>query len=204
MSLPSPFTDLIREFMRFPGIGPKTSERLVFSLLRRPKEEIQAFIRALLVFKEAAHVCATCFHCTDSGNSECGICKDARRNRTVLCVIADSLDLFALESAGYRGLYHVLGGVVNPLKNIHLKDLRVAELVNRLRKSFDSPFPVQEVILGLDPNYEGELTVRALRRELNGLPIKITRLAKGLPQGGDLDYADEITLGEAIRGRREI
>lgn len=204
MSLPSPFTDLIREFMRFPGIGPKTSERLVFSLLRRPKDDIQAFIRALLVFNEAVRVCATCFHFTDTRGVECEICKDARRERTVLCVIADSVDLFALEAAGFRGLYHVLGGLVNPLKNVHLKNLRVAELTSRLRKSLDSPSPIQEVILGLDPNYEGELTARALRRELNGLPIKITRLARGLPQGGDLDYADEVTLSEALKGRREM
>lgn len=204
MLLPQSFTDLIREFMRFPGIGPKTSERLVFSLLRRPKEDIHAFARALLAFGDSVHICATCYHFTDTGNSECAICRDGKRDRTILCVIADSLDLFALESAGYRGLYHVLGGLINPLKNVHLKDLRVPELLARLRESFASASIIQEVIFGFDPNYEGELTTSGLRRELNGLPIKITRLAKGLPQGGDLDYADEITLGEAIKGRREV
>ncbi|HCA66706.1 MAG: recombination protein RecR [Candidatus Jacksonbacteria bacterium RIFOXYA2_FULL_44_7] len=204
MLLPSTFTDLIREFMRLPGVGPKTSERLVFSLLRRKKEDIHAFARALFIFSESVNLCAECFHFTDKNVGDCAICRDSRRERTILCVISDSLDLIALESAGYRGLYHVIGGVINPLKNMHLKDLRVAELITRLKRSFDSSAPVQEIILGFDPNYEGELTASALRRELNGLPIKITRLARGLPQGGDLDYADEITLKEAIRGRREF
>ncbi|MBI4359829.1 MAG: recombination protein RecR [Candidatus Jacksonbacteria bacterium] len=204
LNFPSPITDLIREFARLPGIGPKTSERLVFSLLRRPKEDIHAFARALLNFSEAVWVCPVCFHFTDSAGAMCAICRDKKRERTILLVVADSLDLLALESAGYRGLYHVLGGLINPLKNVYLKNLRVHELLKRLNESFNSPFPIEEMIFAFDPNYEGELTGSALRRELNGFPIKITRLAKGLPQGGDLDYADEITIGEALKGRREI
>lgn len=202
MLLPPSFANLIREFMRLPGIGPKTSERLVFSLLRRSKEDIRSFAEELLGFAESVHLCETCFHFTDGAYRECMICRDQKRERSILCAVADSLDLIAIENAGFRGIYHVLHGVVNPLKNAYLKDMKTAELCLRISASFSSPVPIREIILGFDPNYEGELTARSIQRELNGFPITITRLARGLPQGGDLDYADEITLSEALKGRR--
>lgn len=200
MTLPSSIQNLIREFSRLPGIGPKTSERLVFSLFQRPKSQIQALINALAVFNQEIHLCGQCFNFTDNGQlSLCQICADAKRDQSVICVVADSLDLIAIESTGYQGLYHILGGIINPLKGVRIEDLRVNELIKRLNN-------IKEIILAFDPNQEGEMTCYHLKQVLNALGknIKITRLARGLPQGGDLDYADEITLGEAMRGRREM
>ena len=208
MTLPRSIQDLITQFSRLPGIGPKTSERLVFSLLKRPKSQIQALINALAVFNQEIYLCGQCFNFTDNGQmSLCQVCADPKRDQSTICVVADSIDLIAIESTGYQGLYHILGGTVNPLKGVRIEDLRVNELIKRLNN-------IKEVILAFDPNQEGEMTGYHLKQELSKLNqppfairatggLTITRLARGLPQGGDLDYADEITLGEAMRGRRE-
>ncbi|MEK9166011.1 MAG: recombination mediator RecR [Patescibacteria group bacterium] len=200
MTLPRSIQDLIIQFSRLPGIGPKTSERLVFSLFQRPKSQIQALINALAVFNQEIHLCGQCFNFADKDQfSLCQICADSKRDQSIICVVADSLDLIAIESTGYQGLYHILGGVVNPLKGVKIENLRVNELIKRLDN-------IKEVILAFDPNQEGEMTCYQLKQALSSqlAQIKITRLARGLPQGGDLDYADEITLGEALRGRREV
>lgn len=200
MQLPRSIQDLIIQFSRLPGIGPKTSERLVFSLFQRPKSQIQALINALAVFNQEIHLCGRCFNFADNRQlSLCQICADPKRDQSIICVVADSLDLIAIESTGYQGLYHILGGVVNPLKGVRIEDLRVNEFIKRLNN-------IKEIILAFDPNQEGEMTCYQLKQILNqfGQKIKITRLARGLPQGGDLDYADEVTLGEAMRGRREM
>lgn len=198
MTLPASIQNLINEFTKFPGIGPKTAERLVFWLLRNPKNYAHVFAQALLKFSEEIHVCPLCFNFTANGTSAlCAICGDQKRDRSILCVVAETLDLLSIESAGYQGLYHVLGGTVNLLKNEPMQSLRFKELISRLK---NTP-PIEEVILAFDPNHEGEMTCHYLKQELKPLDIKITRLGRGLPQGGDLDYADEITLGEALKGR---
>lgn len=218
MTLPSSIQNLIREFTRLPGIGPKTSERLVFSLLRRPKSQIHTLIQALISFNQEIHLCPQCFNFTNSKiSSLCSICSDAKRDQSTVCVIADIADLIAIESTGYQGLYHILGGVINPLKGVKIESLRVKELAERIVRQRDAingvSLGIKEIILAFDPNQEGEMTCYQLKQALAQLPafakasaglVKITRLARGLPQGGDLDYADEITLGEAMKGRREM
>ena len=201
MVLPVSIKNLIKEFSRLPGIGPKTSERLVFSLLRWPKSQIFEFIKALSAFSEEIHLCASCYNFTNNGqDSVCAICADPKRDQSTICVVADTLDLIALEATdNYHGLYHILGGVVNPLKGVKLADLRSQQLIARATQP-----SIKEIILAFDPNQEGELTCYNLKQALDGLLVKITRLARGLPQGGDLDYADEVTLTEALKGRREV
>lgn len=195
--LPSPIQNLINEFTRLPGIGPKTSERLVFWLLQQPKTRVQSFAETLFAFTQEIHLCSQCFNFSEN-NSLCTICTNNKRDRTTICIVADNLDLLAMEATGYQGLYHVLGGVVNPLKGKTLEHLHFNELLTRINTE------VQEIILAFDPNQEGELTCYYIKKELNRFQIKITRLGIGLPQGGDLDYADEITLGAALKGRREM
>jgi recombination protein RecR len=205
MIFPPPIQNLINQFSRLPGIGPKTSERLVFSLLRGPKNQIQNLTNALSNFSKEIHLCGRCFNF--ASGLLCKICSDPKRDHTTICVVADNLDLLAIESSGYQGLYHVLGGLVNPLSGIKLENLRIRELIKRIGK-------VKEVILAFDPNQEGELTCHYLKQALlklnqsrlapngAGVALRITRLGLGLPQGGDLDYADEVTLREALKGRR--
>ena len=204
MILPSPIQNLTAAFSRLQGIGPKTSERLVFSLLKKPASEVRGLSRALLEFSEHIRLCPVCFHFTDKSGAACAICTDVRRDPSFLCVVGDNLDLLAMETAGYRGRYHVLGGLLNPLRNITADDLRIKELFRRINDSTDEELAIKEIIFAFDPNHEGEITASYIKRALAGLPIKITRLARGLPQGGDLDYADEITLREALKGRSEI
>jgi len=205
MRLPLSIQNLINEFSRLPGVGPKTSERLVFSLLQRPKEQIVGFAEALREFSRTIHTCSLCFNFADKGeNSVCAICTDTKRDTTVICVVADSLDLIAMESTGYVGVYHVLGGLLNPLRNIAPEQIRMAQLITRINQATGESITITEIILAFDPNQEGELTAGHIKRELGSLPIKITRLARGLPQGADLDYADQITLSEALKGRRAV
>ena len=205
MTLPSPIRNLITAFSRLPGIGPKTSERLVFSLLKKPSSEMLELATALLEFSKQIRLCPICFHFSDNGsNGLCAICNDSRRDQTLLCVVGDNLDLIAMETSGYHGRYHILGGLLNPLRNITADDLRINELFQRINNLTEDELTIKEIILAFDPNHEGEITASYIKRALSGLPIKITRLARGLPQGGDLDYADEITLSEALKGRREV
>ncbi|HIP96839.1 MAG TPA: recombination protein RecR [Anaerolineae bacterium] len=195
---PEPVTRLIEEFSRLPGIGPKTASRLTFYLLRSPAEQTMALAEAIRQLKERISFCEVCYNITEA--SPCPICRDEHRDRTQICVVEEPLDVLALErTRAYHGLYHVLHGAISPVEGIGPDDLRIAELLDRLRGG-----GVGEVILATNPSLEGEATAMYLERRLAPLDVRVTRLARGLPVGGDLEYADEITLARAIEGRQEM
>ncbi|MDP9016803.1 MAG: recombination mediator RecR, partial [Candidatus Eremiobacteraeota bacterium] len=177
---------------------PKTAARLVFYLLNRPRNEAQALAEAILAVKDRVRLCSICYSITEA--DPCPFCTDERRDRTVLCVVAEAKDIFALErTSAYRGRYHVLGGLISPMDGIGPAQLRVKELVERVGS--ESP---QELIIATNPNAEGEATALYLSRLIGPLGVHVTRLAYGLPIGGDLDYADEVTLAKALEGRRTL
>lgn len=198
MKYPQAIQKLVDIFSQLPTVGPKTAERYVFYLLKQPTEELQKLAQAITELKERTILCQDCLAISES--NPCSICKDNRRNHSLLCLVADSRDMIALESIKqYNGLYFVLGGVINTIENIGPEKLRVNELLLRLKKN-----QIKEIILGLDPNLEGETTAIYLTKLLKPYKIKITHLAKGLPMGADLEYADEITLANALKYRSEI
>jgi len=189
---------LINEFSKLPTIGPKTAARLVFYLLNRPRNEAQSLSEAILAVKDKVRLCTLCFSLTE--HEPCDICTDERRDRTTLCVVAEAKDIYAIERTGaYRGRYHVLGGLISPMDGVGPAQLRVKELIERV----GAENPV-EVILATNPNAEGEATALYLSRLITPSGTSVTRLAYGLPIGGDLDYADEITLTKALEGRRVL
>ena len=191
-----PVARLIDEFNKLPGIGPKTAQRLTFYLLRMPAEEARALADAIVEVKERIGFCSTCFNITES--DPCWICRGAR-DRSMICVVEEPLDVLALERTGhYKGLYHVLHGAISPMEGIGPEELRIRELLGRLGEG------VQEVILATNPNLEGEATAMYLTKLLAPLGPRVTRLARGLPVGGDLEYADEVTLSKALEGRKEM
>jgi recombination protein RecR len=195
---PEPVTRLIEAFSQLPGIGPKTASRLTYYLLLRPPEQSQSLAEALRALKEKTVFCATCFNITD--HSPCAVCRDEGRDRSMLCVVEEPLDVLALERTGeFRGLYHVLHGAISPVDGIGPDELRINELMARLRVE-----PAREVLLATNPNLEGEATAMYLARLLQPTGVRLTRLARGLPVGGDLEYADAITLSRALQGRQEI
>ncbi len=195
---PEPVTRLIEEFSKLPGIGPKTASRLTFYLLRAPKEQALDLAKALKELKERTTFCSICFNITEE--DPCPICRDEGRDHSLICVVEDPLDVMAIERTGkYRGVYHVLHGVLSPVDGIGPEDLKIPELMARLRAN-----PVREVILATNPNLEGEATAMYLYRQIAPLGVKVTRLARGLPIGGDLEYADEMTLIRALEGRSEM
>jgi recombination protein RecR len=195
---PEPVARLIEALQRLPGIGPKTAQRLTFFLLKRPAEEVRELAEALLAVKERIVYCRTCFNVTDE--DPCRICRDPGRDSGVLCVVEEPNDLLAMERTGeFRGRYHVLLGALSPLEGIGPEDLKVRELLARLDAG-----GVAEVILATNPNVEGEATALYLARLLRPLGVRVTRIARGLPVGGDLEYADQVTLSKALEGRREI
>jgi recombination protein RecR len=195
---PEPVARLIEEFSRLPGIGPKTASRLTFFLLRSPTEQAESLAEALRQLRERIIFCSTCFNITEE--SPCPICRDEGRDRSLICVVEEPLDVLAIErTREYRGLYHVLHGAISPVDGIGPEDLKIRELINRLRAE-----PVEEVILATNPSLEGEATAMYLHRQLMPLGVRVTHLARGLPVGGDLEYADEITLARALEGRREM
>jgi recombination protein RecR len=195
---PEPVARLIEALQRLPGIGPKTAQRLTFFLLKRPAEEVRELSAALLAVKERIGACRSCFNVTDE--DPCRICADPARDGAVLCVVEEPNDLLAMERTGeYKGRYHVLQGALSPLDGIGPEDLRVRELLGRLDAG-----GVREVILATNPNVEGEATALYLAKLLRPLGIRTTRIARGLPVGGDLEYADQVTLSKALEGRREI
>lgn len=195
---PEPVTRLIEAFAQLPGIGPKTASRLTFYLLRRPAEQAEALADALREMKQRTVFCSTCFNITEV--SPCAICGDERRDRSILCVVEEPLDVVAIDRTGeYRGLYHVLHGAISPVDGIGPDELRINELMARLKAE-----PVQEVLLATNPNLEGEATAMYLAQLIQPSGVRITRLARGLPVGGDLEYADTVTLGRALQGRREM
>lgn len=190
---------LIDEFHRLPGVGPKTAQRLTFYLLRAPKEQAQSLAEALAGLKEQVVTCSICQNIAEE--NPCAICRDDARDRTIVCVVEEPLDVLALErTREYHGLYHVLHGAISPVEGIGPDDLRTQELLTRIRRDPG----IQEIILATNPNLEGEATAMYLERLIKPLGIKLTRLARGLPVGGDLEYADEVTLTRALEGRREV
>ena len=198
-----PVARLIEEFTKLPGIGPKTAQRLTFFLLRAPAEEAKALAEAILRMKERVTFCSVCYNITET--DPCRICAGDERDRSVICVVEEPLDVLALERTGsYEGLYHVLHGAISPVDGIGPDDLRIEGLLRRLQGTGGSASPVREVILATNPNLEGEATAMYLARLIAALGVRVTRLARGLPVGGDLEYADEVTLTRALEGRREM
>ena len=192
-----PLTELINQFSRLPGIGKKTAQRLAYSILEQPPERARQFADALINAREKIHFCATCQSLTDL--DVCQICADDRRDKSVICV-EDPRDVMAFErTREYRGVYHVLHGVISPLDNIGPDKLRIKELMARL-----SDGTVKEIIMATNPTVEGEATASYISRLVKPMGIKVTRLAYGIPVGGDLEYADEYTLARALEGRNEI
>ena len=192
-----PVQDLIDELGRLPGVGPKSAQRIAFYLLKLPKGDAQQLATANVEVKERIGFCGTCWNISES--DLCGLCADPQRQTGSLCVVEEPKDGIALERAGFRGRYHVLQGALNPMEGIGPEQLRIRELMSRI-----SDEEVQELILCTNPNIEGEATAMYLSRQLQPLGIKVTRKASGLPVGGDLEYADELTLGRALEGRREL
>lgn len=192
-----PVARLVEELSRLPGIGPKTASRLTFYLLRAPKEQVKALSQAIGELREKIVTCEICYNITEE--SPCDICRDEERDRSLLCVVEEPLDVIAIERTEYKGLYHVLGGVISPMDGIGPENLKIAQLLRRLESE-----PVKEVILATNPSLEGESTAIYIRRLLSSSPIKVTRIAHGLPVGGDLEYADQVTLTRALEGRREM
>ena len=189
--------NLVAQLTRLPGIGSRTAQRLAFHILQRPKDEVLALAGALTDVKERVRFCRECGNLTEE--DVCGICSDARRDTTVICVVEQPVDLVSLERTHeFRGLYHVLGGALSPIDGVEPSDLRIDELLRRVESN-----GVQEVVLATNPNMTGEATAAFLADRLRDR-VRVTRLASGLPVGGDLEYADEVTLGRALSGRREM
>lgn len=190
--------DLIDELGRLPGVGPKSAQRIAFHLLQADPADVQRLTEVLTVVKQKVRFCERCFNVAEG--ELCRICTDPRRSDEVLCVVEEPKDILAIErTAEFRGRYHVLGGAISPIDGIGPDDLKITELMRRLGSE-----PVQEVILATNPNLNGEATATYLARLLAALDIRVTRLASGLPVGGDLDYADQVTLGRAFEGRRVV
>ena len=193
-----PLTELINQFSRLPGIGKKTAQRLAYSILEQPPERAKQFADALVNAREKIHFCAVCQSLTDL--DVCQICSDIGRDKSVICVVEDPRDVMAFErTREFRGVYHVLHGVISPLDNIGPDKLRIKELMERL-----SDGTVKEIIMATNPTVEGEATASYISRLVKPMGIKVTRLAYGIPVGGDLEYADEYTLARALEGRNEI
>jgi len=198
MYYPEPIAKLIDSFSRLPGIGPKTAGRLAFHVLRMKEEDVLVFAQALVSVKRNLHYCSVCFNITDT--DPCRLCQDKSRDGSVICVVQEPKDVVAMErTKDYNGLYHVLHGAISPMEGIGPDELRIPELLRRLADD-----RVQELILATNPNIEGEATAMYLSKLVRNFGLKVTRIAHGLPVGGDLEYADEVTLSKALEGRREI
>ena len=197
-SYPPAVQSLIDEFGRLPGIGPKSAQRIAFHMLKLPLLDAQRLAQSIMEAKEKVAFCERCFNVSE--NNLCDICADARRDNHIVCVVEDSKDVVAVERTNeYRGKYHVLQGAINPIEGIGPDQLRVKELLARVE-----PEEIKEIILCTNPNLEGEATAMYLARLFGSLGLSVTRVASGLPVGGDLEYADELTLGRALEGRRSV
>jgi recombination protein RecR len=197
-SVPRPVERLVEAFARLPGIGTKTASRLTYYLLRVPQEESKELAEALLAMRTETHFCSTCFNITV--DDPCPICQDERREGRLICVVEEPLDVVAIErTQQFNGRYHVLHGAINPVEGIGPEDLRIDELMARIEDE-----AVEELIVATNPTLEGEATAMYLKRQLADRPVKLTRLARGLPSGGDLEYADTTTLSQAFQGRSEL
>lgn len=200
MLLPEPIQNLISGFSKLPGIGPKTASRLTFFLLRGPDDLPRELAESLSALKSSITYCQQCYNITTAGRIKCEICDHPQRTDELLCVVEDPLDVVALErTGGFQGKYHVLHGVLSPIEGIGPEDIKIAELMERVRTS-----AVKEVILATNPSMEGDATAMYLLKQLQPSGVRVTRLAHGLPVGGDLEYADQNTLLRALAGRREI
>ena len=216
-SLPRPVAKLIEAFERLPGIGPKTAQRLTFYLLHVPQEYLESFAQALTNLKKNTVTCSVCFNVSET--DPCAICANPARDHSIICVVEQPIEIIQFERTDkFNGVYHVLHGSINPLNNIGPDEIRIAELVNRVKRSTfvktsadKQAESIKEIILATNPTMEGEATAMYIQKQLSSVvsrqssdKIKITRLAHGLPVGGDIEYADEVTLGRALEGRREF
>ena len=198
-----PVQDLIDQLARLPGIGPKSAQRVAFHLLKTTEQEARLLADAIVTVKRKVRLCSVCFNVAD--RELCEYCRDPRRDHSVICVVQEPPDIVAIErTREYRGVYHVLQGAISPIEGIGPEDLRVAELLERLRADENGVRPVTEVIVATNPNTEGSATAMYIGGLITPLGVTVTRLASGLPVGGDLEYADEVTLGRALEGRRPI
>jgi recombination protein RecR len=198
MALPRAIQALIEELQKLPSVGPKTAERYAFYLLRQPAEQLQKFAQAIAELKENITICQNCLAIAEK--NPCHICTDEKRDKTTICVVADTRDMIAVESTKqYSGQYHILGGLINTIENIKPENLNIEKLIDRTKNK-----SVKEIILALSPNMEGETTSLYLTKILKNTNLKISRLAKGLPTGSDLEYADEMTLINALKYRNEL
>jgi recombination protein RecR len=197
---PKPINRLIEAFARLPGIGPKTASRLTFYLLRAPENESHELAEALGAIRSGTTRCQACLNITTPDANPCVVCTDPRRDPKLLCVVEEPLDVLAIERTGsFTGRYHVLHGAISPVEGIGPEDLHIAELLRKLDEE-----QISELILATNPTLEGEATAMYIKRQLEGYSIRVTRLARGLPSGGDLEYADLTTLSQAMEGRQEI
>lgn len=196
-SVPKVIQSLIEAFERLPGIGPKTAQRLTYHLLHAPKEEAEALARAAVDLKEKTVICSVCFNISET--DPCEFDTDPTRDKSIIAVVEDPLDVLALDRANFKGLYHVLHGSISPMENIGPEELKIRELLPRLKDGI-----VKEIILATNPTMEGEATAMYIERLISPLGIKVTRIARGLPVGGDIEYADETTLTRALEGRKEF
>lgn len=197
-STPEPIQRLVEAFHRLPGIGPKSAQRLAYHILRTSEQEASALAQAVLDVKQRIRLCSQCLNITEA--DPCSFCQDSRRDRTIVCVVEQPLVVLAIErSGGYRGLYHVLHGVLNPMDGVGPEHIHLRELVVRLQAG-----DIQEVIMATNPSLEGEATAMYIQRLVGPAGVKVTRLARGLPSGADLEYTDDVTLARALEGRQEI
>src|SRR3990167_8984580 len=195
-NVPKSVQNLIEAFERLPGIGPKTAQRLTYYLLHAPIEEARALATSAIEMKEKTILCSICFNIGEA--EPCQVCSDSAREQSIIAIVEDPLDVLALEKANYKGLYHVLHGVISPLENIGPDQLHIRELLPRLKDG-----NIKEIILATNPTMEGEATAMYIQRLISPLGVRLTRIARGLPVGGDLEYADETTLSRALEGRKE-
>ncbi len=191
--------NLINELMRLPGIGRKTAQRLCFFILSMPEEDARDIAKAIIELKEKARFCQVCFNIAE--DDECEICRDKKRDSKKICVVEEPSNLAVIERTGYRGLYHVLLGALSPLDGITPERLKIGELIERVK---DNNNNVEEVIIATNPNTKGEVTARYIGGILKPLGLRVTRIAYGLPIGGDIEFADEVTMAKAMEGRREL
>ena len=197
-ALARPLARLIDELSKLPGVGPKTAQRLAYHILRTSNADADALAAAVRSVKTDLRYCSTCFNIAEA--DPCAVCSADDRDGTVVCVVEEPLDVLAIERTGlYKGVYHVLHGAISPVNGVRPDDLRIAELVVRVRAGV-----VEELILALNPNLEGDATAMYIGQMLASSPVRVTRLARGLPMGGDLEYADEVTVGRALEGRRAL
>ncbi len=197
--LPKNIKDAIESFSRLPGIGPKSAARIVFYLLTRPDEFVESIGESIGDLKKDLKICGVCFNYGES--DPCDICLSHDRDEKLICVVEEPLDVIALERANFKGFYHVLGGAISPINGISADDIRVRELLERVRENSDK---IEEIIFATNPSLEGEATAVYIADRLKDYDIKLTRLARGLPVGGDLEYADEVTLSRSLEGRGEM